>query len=42
MYLGMLNKKQKSLFLEFVYNLAIIDGEYSQEEKQMIKAIVMK
>lgn len=38
MYLPVLNEKQKELFLDLAYNLASIDGDYSDEEKQMMEA----
>lgn len=38
MYLGILNKEQKQLFLEFAYHLASIDGEYSDSEKQIMES----
>ena len=38
MYLSYLNEKQKYLFLEFAYCLAISDGNYSIEEENLITA----
>lgn len=37
MYLGLLKEKQKELFLELAYNLASIDGNYSDKEKALIE-----
>lgn len=36
MYLAILSEEEKELFLGLAYNLAAIDGEYSDEERTMI------
>ena len=36
MYLSLLNKNEKIYFLGLAYNIATIDGNYSNEEKAMI------
>lgn len=36
MYLALLNEREKSVFLGMAYNLASIDGDYSDAEKIMI------
>ena len=36
MYLALLNENEKVEFLELAYNLATIDGDYSEAEKNMI------
>lgn len=36
MYLALLNESEKVEFLELAYNLATIDGNYSEAEKNMI------
>lgn len=38
MYLALLNKEQKEIFLGLAYNLANIDGDYSSSEQQMIES----
>lgn len=38
MYLSGLSEKQKNLFLELAYQLALIDNDYSEKEKIMIKS----
>lgn len=38
MYLSRLSEKQKNLFLELAYQLALIDNDYSEKEKIMIKS----
>lgn len=38
MYLSYLNEKQKYLFLEFAYCLAVSDGDYSIEEENLMNA----
>lgn len=38
MYLSMLNEKQKKMFLEYVYNLASVDGDYSEKEKALVES----
>ena len=38
MYLSNLTEKQKYLFLEFAYCLAVSDGDYSIEEQNLINA----
>jgi len=38
MYLSNLTEKQKHLFLEFAYCLAVSDGDYSIEEQNLINA----
>lgn len=38
MYLSNLTEKQKYLFLEFAYCLAVSDGDYSIEEENLINA----
>ena len=38
MYLSNLNEKQKYLFLEFAYCLAVSDGDYSIEEENLMNA----
>ncbi|PIM80616.1 hypothetical protein [Fusobacterium pseudoperiodonticum] len=38
MYLSNLNEKQKYLFLEFAYCLAVSDGNYSVEEQNLMNA----
>lgn len=38
MYLSKLSEKQKNLFLELAYQLALIDNDYSEKEKIMIKS----
>lgn len=38
MYLTLLNTEQKKLFLNLAYNLVISDGNFSEKEKQIIKA----
>lgn len=37
MYLALLNKEQKELFLELSYNLALVDGDYCDREKAVIE-----
>ncbi len=36
MYLALLNEKEKELFLGLAYNLAYIDGNYSDKEQKLI------
>ena len=36
MYLSLLNKEEKEVFLGMAYHLASVDGNYSEEEKAMI------
>lgn len=38
MYLSLLNKEQKEIFLGLAYNLSNIDGDYSSSEQQMIES----
>ena len=38
MYLALLNKEQKEIFLGLAYNLSNIDGDYSSPEQQMIES----
>lgn len=38
MYLSMLSRNQKELFLELAYQLAFADKDYSENEKNMMKA----
>ncbi len=38
MYLGILENKNKELFLNLAYNLALSDGDYSEDEEMMIKS----
>lgn len=38
MYLALLNKEQKEIFLGLAYNLSNIDGDYSSSEQQMIES----
>ena len=38
MYLALLNKEQKEIFLGLAYNLANIDVDYSSSEQQMIES----
>lgn len=38
MFLSMLNETQKRLFLDFAHHMASIDGNYSNEEKEMVKS----
>lgn len=38
MYLALLNKDQKEMFLGLAYNLSNIDGDYSSSEQQMIES----
>ncbi len=42
MYLALLNENQKKLFLGLAYNLASMDGDYSEQEKQMIDSYCME
>ena len=36
MYLALLNSDEKEMFLGLAYNLATVDGDYSDEEKNVI------
>ena len=36
MYLSLLKENEKQMFIELAYNLVNIDGDFSQEEKNMI------
>ena len=36
MFLSALNKEEKELFLELAFNIAMIDGVYSDEEKVLM------
>ncbi len=36
MYLTLLNENEKAVFLGMAYNLAIVDGDYSKAEKNII------
>ena len=36
MYLTLLNEKEKEIFLGVAFQLAAVDGYYSDEEKEMI------
>ena len=38
MYLSRLNEKQKNLFLELAYQLALVYNDYSEKEKIMIES----
>lgn len=38
MYLSLLNTEQKKLFLSLAYNLATSDGDFSENERQVIKS----
>lgn len=38
MYLSLLNKKEKELFLGLAYGVSLIDGKYTIEEKQIIES----
>lgn len=38
MYLSLLNTKQKKLFLSLAYNLAVSDGDFSENERQVINS----
>ncbi len=38
MYLALLNKEQKECFLGLAYNIANIDGNYSDSEQQLIES----
>ena len=36
MYLALLNESEKTIFLGMAYNMATVDGDYSDSEKAMI------
>ncbi len=36
MFLQVMNNEEKEKFLELVYKIANIDGEYAQEEEELI------
>lgn len=38
MYLGTLNNEEKELFLGLAFHLACADGDYSEEEREMMQA----
>ena len=38
MYLALLNENEKKSFLGMVFNLATVDGDYSDVEKNLIDA----
>ena len=42
MYLSLLNTEQKKLFLSLAYNLAASDGDFSENERQVIKGYSME
>jgi uncharacterized tellurite resistance protein B-like protein len=37
MFLGTLTQEVKTKFMEFVYSIANIDGEYAEDEQELIK-----
>lgn len=42
MYLNILNEEQKSLFLQLVYCAALSNGDYAEEQKQMMNSYCME